>query len=267
MGILNVTPDSFHDGGRYADTECAVARAHEMIAEGADIVDVGGESSRPGAVPVSAQEEIDRVCPVIERIAREWDAVISVDTYKSRVAREALRAGARIVNDISGLGGDEAMAGVVAEHGARIVVMHMKGTPATMQQSPAYRDLLAEVREGLERGISRARAAGIPADTIIVDPGIGFGKTMEHNYEILRNIPFFKAMGYPVLIGLSRKSLIKGLYEGEADRLPATIALNAAAVMTGADIIRVHDVKEHRLAMAAIEMLKRVPAENGSAVR
>ncbi len=266
MGILNVTPDSFYDGGRYADTERAVERAFEMIAQGAHIIDVGGESSRPGASPVTAREEIDRVCPVIERITRESDIPVSIDTCKAEVAGEALGAGAVIVNDISGLA-DERMAKTAAAHGAHVVIMHMKGTPATMQHEPRYLDLMGEVKEGLEAGIRTALEAGIPPEHIILDPGVGFGKTMDHNYELLRNTGIFRAMGYPLLIGLSRKSLIGGLYGQGEDRLPATIALNAVCAFMGADIVRVHDVREHRLALAAIEMLKGVTAENGSAVR
>lgn len=258
MGICNVTPDSFFDGGRYLDKNCAVEHAVRLRDEGADIIDVGGESSRPGARPVSAAEEIDRVCPVIEALAGRIGVPISVDTYKAEVAAAALRAGATIVNDISGLALDPHMAETVASFGAGLVIMHMKGTPATMQIDPRYEDLIGEIYRFLETAAQKAVAAGVEPSRIIVDPGIGFGKTMEDNYRIINRIGEFKKLGYPVMVGLSRKSLIRRLYERDEDRLPATIALNTAAVLNGADIIRVHDVREHRLALAGIDMLRKV---------
>ncbi|MBP7736250.1 MAG: dihydropteroate synthase [Spirochaetes bacterium] len=258
MGILNVTPDSFYDGGRYADPDRAAERAYCMRDEGADIIDIGGESTRPGAKPVPAGEEIDRICPVIERIAGDIGVPLSVDTNKAAVARAALAAGASIVNDISGLTFDGAMAGVVAERGAAVVLMHIQGTPETMQRDPRYADLVSEICAFLAAAAERALASGIGREKIIVDPGIGFGKTLEDNYRIIKNLHEFRKLGFPVLVGLSRKSLIGKLYGGDADRLPATIALNAASVLNGADIIRVHDVKEHRLALEAMEMLKRI---------
>lgn len=256
MGILNVTPDSFHDGGRYFDRGRAVERAYAMRDEGADIIDIGGESTRPGSLPVEEGEEIDRVCPVIESVAGDLGVPVSIDTSKAAVARAALRAGASIVNDISGLTFDGGMAAAVAERGAGIVLMHIKGRPATMQDSPRYGDLIGEIVEFLEKAVERAVAGGIDREKIIVDPGIGFGKTLEDNYRILQNLREFRKLGCPVLVGLSRKSLIGRLYDKEEDRLPATIALNAAAVLNGADLIRVHDVRAHRLALAGIEMLK-----------
>ncbi|MBN1497895.1 MAG: dihydropteroate synthase [Spirochaetes bacterium] len=258
MGILNVTPDSFHDGGRYFDRARAVARAYEIRDEGADIIDIGGESTRPGSEPVGPGEEIDRVCPVIEAIAGDIGIPVSVDTSKSAVARAALAAGAAIVNDISGLSFDDAMAGAVAERKAGIVLMHIQGRPATMQNNPRYDDLIGEIRGFLDEAVRRAVTAGIAREKIIVDPGIGFGKTLEDNYRIIHNLHKFKELGLPVLVGLSRKSLIGKLYQREEDRLPATIALNAAAIMNGADMIRVHDVRAHRLALEGLEMLKRV---------
>lgn len=263
MGILNVTPDSFYDGGKYAGKERAVERAYRIRDEGADIIDVGGESSRPGSRPVPAGEEMDRVCPVIEAIARDIGIPISVDTTKSDVARAALAAGASMVNDISGLAFDEGIAAAAAERGAGLVLMHMRGTPETMQEDPRYDDLIGEIRGFLAGAVRRAVEAGVDRSGIIVDPGIGFGKTLEDNYRIIANLREFRALGFPVMVGLSRKSLIGRLYGGEEDRLPATLALNTAAVLNGADIIRVHDVREHRLALAGLEMLKRVSEQDG----
>ncbi len=265
MGILNVTPDSFYDGGRYADMQSAVRRAFEMMDEGADIIDVGGESTRPGAIAVSPEEEIARVCPVIEEIAKKTRAIISIDTTKPAVAREALRCGASMVNDISGLTFDEGIASAAAEADAFLVMSHIRGTPATMQDDTRYDDLLGEIRAFLEKAIEKAIAAGVKKEKIIIDPGIGFGKSLEGNYVILRNISFFKEMGYPLLVGLSRKSLIGKLYGSDEDRLPATIALNALAVYAGADIIRVHDVKPHVLSLKAVEKLKKVSLDGSAA--
>jgi dihydropteroate synthase len=263
MGILNVTPDSFYDGGRYSEPGKAVERGIAMAEEGAHIIDVGGESTRPGAAAVSGQEEIDRVCPVIRELAKRISVPISVDTSKSAVAREALACGAAMVNDISGLGFDGEMARIVAEGGAGLVVMHIRGTPRTMQDNPEYRDLLGEIYSFLADAAAKAVAAGVKKEKIFIDPGIGFGKTLEHNYAILNGLPYFREMGHPVLIGLSRKSLIGGLYGDDSDRLPATIALNSLAAYRGADIIRVHDVKEHVLAMRSVDMLKRNSAYDG----
>jgi dihydropteroate synthase len=258
MGILNVTPDSFYDGGRYFDGGRAIERALRIRDEGADMIDIGGESSRPGSKPITADEEIGRVCPVIETIAGDIGIPISVDTFKPEVARAALAAGATIVNVIGGFSLDEETARVAAAHGAGAVLMHMRGRPQTMQDDPRYADLIGEIREFLEDAADRAVRAGIEPARIIVDPGIGFGKTLEDNYRIINNLREFKRLGFPVLVGLSRKSLIGKLYDRESDRLPATIALNAASILNGADIIRVHDVKEHRLALAGLEMLHRV---------
>ncbi len=266
MGILNVTPDSFYDGGRYADVRTAVRHAMDMEQEGADIIDVGGESTRPGAIAVTAEEEIARVCPVIEEIVKKTKAVISVDTTKSAVAREALRCGASMVNDISGLSFDEALAEAVATADAWLVISHIRGTPATMQDDTRYDNIVGEIRLFLEGAARKAIATGVKKEKIVIDPGIGFGKSLEGNYVILKNISFFKEMGYPLLVGLSRKSLIGKLYSGNEDRLPATIALNALAVYAGADIVRVHDVKPHVLSLKAVEMLKKVSMD-GSAAR
>ncbi|HPB82467.1 MAG TPA: dihydropteroate synthase [Spirochaetota bacterium] len=265
MGILNVTPDSFFDGGRYYSRQQAVDRAAQMIAEGADIIDVGGESSRPGADPVSEEEEMQRVCPVIEDISKRFDVKISVDTYKSPVAEEALRRGAVIVNDISGMTFDTRMSSVVALQGSYVVLMHIKGTPKNMQQNPVYGDVVQEVYSELHEKVEAALAGGVERDKIIIDPGFGFGKTLDHNYEILANLEVFKRMGLPVLVGLSRKSMVKNVVAEGSDTLPGTIALNAISAVKGADIIRVHDVGAHKLSMKSVDIVKRFSVQNGTA--
>ncbi|NLV69138.1 MAG: dihydropteroate synthase, partial [Spirochaetes bacterium] len=248
MGILNVTPDSFYDGGRFADIDRAFEHAMQMVSEGADIIDVGGESTRPGSKSVSAGEEIDRVCPVIEKITRESAIPVSIDTTKSAVASEAVRCGARIINDISGLTFDPGIIRVAAENCTGLVVSHIRGVPENMQKNTSYDNLLQDILDFLKLSSESAVQSGVSRDKIIIDPGIGFGKSLEQNYVILNNIHRLREIGFPVLIGLSRKSLIGKLYDSDEDRLPATIALNAAAVLRGADIVRVHDVKAHRLA-------------------
>ncbi len=258
MGILNVTPDSFHDGGNYFSVESAVKRAYRIAGEGADIIDVGGESTRPGSKPVSIQEEIDRVCPVIEIIANELDLPVSVDTTKSEVAEAAVKAGAAIINDISGLTFDKKIADIAAEYNTGLVLMHIKGTPEDMQVDPVYDDLIGEISEFLTTARDKALQAGVEKEKIILDPGIGFGKTLEDNYMILKNISSFRELGSPLLIGLSNKSLIGRLYGDNSSRLPGTIALNTVSILNGADIIRVHDVKEHRLALDALMKLMEV---------
>lgn len=258
MGILNVTPDSFYDGGRNSDAEKAFMRAMQMVDEGADIIDVGGESTRPGSKPVSADEEIDRVCPVIERFARESGIPISIDTTKSSVAEAAVRCGATIINDISGLTFDPAILRTAADNNTGLVVSHIRGIPENMQKNTSYANLLQDILDFLKLSSENAVQGGVARDKIIIDPGIGFGKSFEQNYVILNNIQLLRETGFPVLIGLSRKSLIGKLYNADEDRLPATIALNAAAVLHGADIIRVHDVKVHRLALDGIDFLKSV---------
>lgn len=266
MGILNVTPDSFYDGGRYKDFDKACERARQMRDEGADIIDVGGESTRPGSKRVPAQEEIDRVCPVIDHISRNLEVMVSVDTYKSAVADAALSAGAAMVNDISGLSFDGGMGTVVADHGAYVVLMHIKGTPETMQDNPHYDNLIIDIYNYLHESVDRAIQYGIPKDKIVIDPGIGFGKTFIDNYTIIRELDYFKKLGYPIMVGLSMKSLIKNLYDEECDRLPATIALNAIAVINGASIVRVHDPKSNRLALAAVDTIKGLSKTDGSRI-
>ena len=242
MGILNVTPDSFRDGGRYLDAERAVAHGSEMAAEGADIIDVGGESTRPGAHPVETEEELRRVVPVIERLARRLTVPISIDTRKAAVARAALDAGAAIVNDVSALSFDPAMAAVVAKARAAVVLMHMRGVPETMAEMAAYRNVVAEVCRYLRQRVRVALAAGIQASRLIVDPGFGFAKRGEHNLALMRGLPRVAALGYPVLVGFSGKALRLGLKDATARERTARIAAaEVTAVMLGAAILRVHE--------------------------
>ena len=260
MGVLNVTPDSFSDGGLFFDRDKAVERALEMVREGASIVDVGGESTRPGAKEISLDEELSRVIPVIESISKEIDALISIDTRKAHVAAAATRAGASIINDVSGLKHDPDMAKVVARHGATVIVMHMKGTPQDMQHDPRYGDLISEIITSLRESIDIAKRAGVEEEKIIIDPGIGFGKTVAHNLEILNRLGEFKVLGHPICIGTSRKSFIgKVLNETDTDsRLSGTIATCTIAIAKGANIIRVHDVKEaHAAAVLSDRVLER----------
>ncbi len=245
MGILNITPDSFSGDGLAGSEDDVLRRAEVMIADGADILDVGGESTRPGAEEVSLEEELRRVAPAVRALTARFSVPISVDTYKSAVARAALEAGASIVNDISGLRFDPAMAATAAAACAPVVVMHIKGTPRTMQQNPEYADLMGEVCAYLEESTALAVAAGIPRDQVILDPGFGFGKTVEHNLELLRRLRELRSFGQPVLMGTSRKSTI-GKVLGDLppeERLEGTAATVALSIANGADIVRVHDVK------------------------
>jgi len=243
MGIVNVTPDSFSDGGLAGTLEGAVAHAMHLIAEGADLLDLGGESSRPGAEPVPLDEELRRVIPVVEALTPLVTVPISVDTTKAEVARQALRAGASIINDIRGLDGDPDLSRLVAEAGAGVVLMHMAGTPRTMQVDPRYDDVVREVRDDLARRIERAEASGIPRDRIAIDPGIGFGKTLAHNLELLRNLDRFANLGCALLVGTSRKGFL-GTLTGRpvGDRATASVVSSLAAVTRGANVVRVHDV-------------------------
>ena len=251
MGVLNVTPDSFSDGGRFFDLERAVERGVEVAEQGADFLDVGGESTRPGSDPLSEDEEIRRVVPVIERLSREVKIPLSTDTYKSTVARAALSAGACIVNDISGMTYDPAMIETVYDSEATVVLMHMLGKPKTMQLKPVYSDVVREVFEFLERQSSKARDRGI--SQIIVDPGLGFGKELHHNFELMKRLSTFAELGYPILVGPSRKSFIGKILDLPVDqRLEGTAAAVTACILRGAHIVRVHDVKEmKRVAMVA----------------
>lgn len=248
MGILNITPDSFFDGGKYIDPGLARRRALEMIDEGADVIDIGGESSRPGSAPIFVEEEIQRVLPVIKAIRSASDIPLSIDTYKPEVAAAALAAGADIVNDITGLRLKE-MRQVVAHAGCPAIVMHMQGTPPTMQQEPLYTNCVQEISEFFQQQINASQANGITK--IILDPGIGFGKTTEHNLEILAGLKAFRAFGLPIMVGCSRKRFIGALLGADVhERLTGTLATNMIAIMNGATLIRVHDVRPHR------EMLK-----------
>jgi len=245
MGILNVTPDSFSDGGKFFDTDKAVERGLQMSADSAAIIDVGGESTRPGSAPVSAAQQIQRVVPVIEALCEKTNVPVSIDAYKYEVAKAALDAGASIINDITALS-DERMGQLVVEQQVPVVLMHMQGTPATMQNEPKYDDVVGEVLEFLLDRAKRAEKLGVPKDMIFIDPGIGFGKTTEHNLSLLRNIDKFVATGYRVLVGTSRKRFIAQITgkENPAERIfgtAATVALSAAA---GVSIVRVHDVAE-----------------------
>ncbi len=245
MGIVNVTPDSFSDGGRNLAHDDAVAHAQRLIAQGADVIDIGGESSRPGAAPVSVEEEMRRVVPVVGTLAKLVSVPISVDTTKAEVARRAIEAGASIINDISGLASDPALPGLAAETGAGVVIMHMAGTPRTMQVNPHYDDVVREVRDYLARRIDAVKPLGIPRSRIAIDPGIGFGKTLEHNLLILRNLDQFATLGCAVLLGTSRKSLL-GQLTGRtlADRVTSSVVSSLAGAVKGANVVRVHDVAE-----------------------
>jgi dihydropteroate synthase len=256
MGILNVTPDSFSDGGKFLAVEKAVARGLQMVGEGADIIDIGGESTRPGAKPVQSLEEIARTVPVIKKLREKTGALISIDTQKAEVARAALSAGADIINDISALA-DPGMAAVAAETGAGLVLMHMLGTPETMQNNPHYDDVVSNVWNFLEERMSFAIARGVAPEQIALDPGIGFGKTDEHNLALLKDIPQLAASGRPVLIGASRKSFIGRITGGGPDdRLAGSLAIAGFAVLRGAHILRVHDVKESCDAARLVDTLR-----------
>jgi dihydropteroate synthase len=247
MGILNVTPDSFSDGGSYLDPAQALDHARQMVADGADIIDIGGESTRPGSLPVSTADEVRRVVPIVERLAGSLPVPISIDTTKAEVARQALAAGAEIINDISGLTFDGRMAGEVAAARAGVVIMHTRGTPVEMQQNTHYTDLMTEVRSFLAAQRDVAIAAGIDPDAIVIDPGIGFGKDMQGNLQLLRELRAFESLGLPILIGTSRKGFIgRVLHRDVTERLAGTAATVAYGLMQGASIFRVHDVRAMR---------------------
>jgi len=256
MGVVNVTPDSFSDGGRYFDAGKAVARGLELAAEGADILDIGGESTRPGSLPVPEAEELRRVVPVIESLRKQTSGLLSVDTTKAAVARAALDAGADIVNDTSAFRFDPAMPGEVARSGAAVILMHMQGTPLTMQESPRYADLLGEVGTFLEERMRVAGAAGISRERVIVDPGIGFGKTFEDNLILLRRQEVFHGLGRPLLLGFSRKAFLGKILDLPPDeRLEGTIAAAVLSVGLGVHILRIHDVGPVARAVRAAEAI------------
>ena len=247
MGIVNVTPDSFSDGGRFLDCDAAVRQARVLVEDGADLLDVGGESTRPGADPVAPAEELRRVIPVIERLAQETAVPISIDTTKAEVARRALAAGAQIVNDVSGLTVDDDMPHVCRETGAGVICMHMQGTPQTMQDDPHYEDVVGEVCGFLAERLGALQQQGIPPERVVIDPGIGFGKTARHNLEILSNIRRFRELGRPVLIGHSRKRFLNEVLGRPVDeRTAGTLGIAIALAMQSTDIIRVHDVRATR---------------------
>lgn len=260
MGVLNVTPDSFSDGGEYLDPEAATARAWKMAQDGAHVIDVGGESSRPGSDPVDADDEMRRVIPVIRAIAGAGGPglPVSIDTTKASVADAAMRAGASIINDISGMTFDADMPRVAAEHGAAVIIMHMRGKPKTMQQDIRYDDLLGEIERFFQERIESTVRAGVREDLIMIDPGIGFGKTVEHNLEIIRELGRFRSFGRPVLLGPSRKAFIGKILDlPVGERLEGTLAAVVMGIANGAGMVRVHDVRETaRAARVADSIMK-----------
>ena len=251
MGILNVTPDSFSDGGQYFSLDAALAHARAMVAAGATLIDVGGESTRPGAQSVPISEELDRVIPIIEAIHAELDCVVSIDSSKPEVMRAAVQAGAGLINDVNGLRADGSIQAVV-ETGAAVCVMHMQGTPRSMQQAPHYADVVTEVHAFLARQAQELQVAGVPPERIVLDPGFGFGKTLAHNVALFRALPALAAMGYPVLVGVSRKSMLGALLGDRpiAGRQTASVVAALLAAQAGARILRVHDVAETADALA-----------------
>lgn len=259
MGILNVTPDSFSDGGKFNNLDKALSYAIEMVEDGADIIDVGGESTRPGAKPVSLDEELKRVIPVIERISSVINKPISVDTYKSNVAGRAIEAGASIINDISGLRFDKDMPELIAKAGLPVVIMHMQGEPGNMQENPEYKSVIGEIFAFLNNQAEMAVSKGVSKDKIIIDPGIGFGKTLKHNLEIMHYLSELKSLGYPILLGPSRKSFVGGILDLPIeDRLEGTAAAVAYGIFQGANIIRVHDIKEMTRVSKMVNAMTRI---------
>jgi dihydropteroate synthase len=250
MGILNLTPDSFYDGGRYTQEKKALVRVEEMASHGADLIDVGGESTRPGATKVSTEEELRRIIPIIGKIKKLFEIPVSVDTYKAQIAQEAIEAGADMINDISGLRFDSEMKQVVAKYKVPLVLMHIKGTPRDMQSNPYYDSLLGEITSYLGESILIAKEAGIDEERIVIDPGIGFGKSVRHNLEIINKLSELKSLGRPILIGVSRKSFIGNILNLPLqERLEGSLAATCLAVTQGARIVRTHDVKETRRAI------------------
>ncbi len=257
MGILNVTPDSFSDGGNYTDLNKAINHAKIMLLEGADIIDIGGESTRPGADKVSAEDEIERVIPVVKELSHSTNAVISIDTTKAEVAKAAIEAGAHIINDISALTHDPLMESVAKESDTGIILMHMLGTPQTMQNTPEYTDVVMQVSDYLAERITKLTQAGIDQKSIAIDPGIGFGKTMDHNISLIKHINILTKFNIPVIVGLSRKSFLGKLTGRDvADRLASSLAGLVITVINGANIIRVHDIDETRDAIITAMALK-----------
>ncbi|HNH33368.1 MAG TPA: dihydropteroate synthase [bacterium] len=255
MGILNVTPDSFSDGGRFFSTEKAVVHAEQLIADGADILDIGGESTRPGAKPLTLKDELDRVLPVLRAIRKKSDIPISIDTYKTDVAKAALDEGADLINDISGMTMDEGIAGVAAQNDVPLVIMHIRGTPSQMQNNPSYDDVINEVKQFLETQCTKAQQMG--ACKLIIDPGFGFGKRYEDNFTLLKNLRTFTALGYPLMAGTSRKSFLGKAFDAPpANRLEGTLISNIYAVQQGATLLRVHDVSSMKRALHIHQMIE-----------
>ncbi len=256
MGVINVTPDSFSDGGLYFDKDNAVERGLELVKQGADILDVGGESTRPGSNPITPDEEMSRIIPVISEIRKKTHVLISVDTTKSEVAEAALEAGADIINDISAFRFDDRMPLIATETGVPVILMHMKGVPQNMQSNPYYEDLFQEIRCFLEERMATAEAYGIKRENIIIDPGIGFGKSLEHNLAIINNLNFLEGLDRPILVGLSRKSFIgKILNLPPQERVEGTIASAVLSVLNGAHILRIHDVQSVKRAIIVAEAI------------
>ena len=266
MGILNVTPDSFSDGGEFDSVDKAVAHAKQMVADGVDVIDIGGESTRPGAKSITIEEEIIRVIPVIEELTKKVNIPLSIDTYKSEIAKKALDLGIAMVNDITALQGDKKLVNDIADYNVPIILMHMKGTPNNMQKNPAYDDVVKEIIDFLEKRIEYATFNKVKKENIIIDPGIGFGKRtgkgIEDNCEILRRLPEFKTLGHPIMIGASRKTFIGNVCGGKTplpvtDRLEGSLAASSIAVANGADILRVHDVKQTRRCIDIVDSIIR----------
>ena len=256
MGIINISPDSFYEQSRCNSTDEVLAKAEKMKREGADFLDIGAESSRPGSNPISEQEEIDKLIPVISSLVKIIDIPISVDTYKPTVAKEALQAGAKIINDITGLQKNPEMADVISQFDAGVIIMHMQGSPITMQKNPSYKNVIQEVKEFLEQSVKISKAAGIFSDQIALDPGIGFGKDQKHNLEILSKLEKFIELGHPILIGVSRKSFIGNILKLPPEgRLEGSLAASVIGVIKGVSIVRTHDVKETRNAIKVAEAI------------
>ncbi|MEK9629008.1 MAG: dihydropteroate synthase [Nitrospinota bacterium] len=256
MGIINITPNSFYEKSRCGSSDEVLTVAEKMVGEGADFLDLGAESSRPGSSPISEQEEMDRLLPMVSCLIKNFDLPISIDTYKPKVAQESLQAGARIINDITGLQKNPEMANVVSRFGAGVVIMHMQGMPQTMQKNPSYTNVVSEVKDYLKESIKISQAAGIGSDQIAIDPGIGFGKTCKHNLEILGNLEKFVELDKPILLGVSRKSFIGEILAlPPEDRLEGSLAASVIGVEKGVSIIRTHDVKETRNAVKTAERI------------
>lgn len=259
MGILNLTPDSFSDGGSYTDLDNAIKRAKKMVGEGVDIIDVGAESTRPGATYIEEEEELRRILPVVERLVTEVDVPISIDTYKSRVAEECIKAGAHIINDIKGLKGDPNMAKVIAKYGVSVIIMHIQGNPKNMQEKPEYDDIIEDIKGSLEESVDIAVKAGVSPEKIILDPGIGFGKTFENNLEIIKKLCELKKLEYPILIGASRKGFIGDILgTPPLDRVEGNLAVAVISAYNGASIIRGHEVKETVRALKITDAVKSI---------